>query len=61
MNWTGKIVGGTLGFVALGPWGAVLGSWVGHQFDRGAGIGGVLGRGPDPGAVDALFFRPPFG
>jgi DnaJ like chaperone protein len=60
MNWTGKIVGGTLGFVALGPWGAVLGSWVGHQFDRGAGIGGVLGRGPDPGAVNTLFFPTTF-
>jgi DnaJ like chaperone protein len=60
MNWTGKIIGGTLGFVALGPWGALLGSWVGHQFDRGAGIGGVLGRSADPGAVNTLFFPTTF-
>jgi DnaJ like chaperone protein len=60
MNWTGKIIGGTLGFVALGPWGAVLGACVGHQFDRGAGIGGLLGRGADPGAVNALFFPTTF-
>jgi DnaJ like chaperone protein len=60
MNWIGKIVGGTLGFVALGPWGALLGAWIGHQFDRGAGIGGLFGRGADPGAVNATFFPTTF-
>lgn len=60
MNWTGKIVGGALGFVALGPWGVPLGVWVGHQFDIGAGFGGMLVRGADPGAVNALFFPTTF-
>jgi DnaJ like chaperone protein len=60
VNWTGKIIGGTLGFAALGPWGGLLGAWVGHQFDRGAGLGGVLGRSPDPIAVNAVFFPTTF-
>jgi DnaJ like chaperone protein len=60
MNWTGKIIGGTLGFVALGPWGVLLGAWVGHQFDSGSGLGGVLGRSADPSVVNALFFPTTF-
>ena len=35
MAWTGKIVGGALGFF-LGPWGAAIGVGLGHQLDRGA-------------------------
>jgi DnaJ like chaperone protein len=60
VNWTWKIIGGTLGFVALGPWGVLLGVWVGHQFDIGSGLSGVLGRSPDPTAVNALFFPTTF-
>ena len=37
---TGKIVGGLIGVLAGGPFGAILGVFVGHQFDKG--LGGVL-------------------
>ena len=55
MNWTGKIIGGVLGLAALGPFGAVLGAVIGHQFDSGTagraflrgGLRGALG-GADP-------------
>jgi DnaJ like chaperone protein len=60
VNWTGKIIGGTLGFLALGPWGVLLGAWVGHHFDSGSGWSGVLGRSPDPTAVNTLFFPTTF-
>lgn len=35
MSWTGKLVGGGIGFVLGGPIGAVLGAVVGNQFDKG--------------------------
>lgn len=35
MSWWGKIVGGTCGFIAAGPIGAVLGAALGHQLDKG--------------------------
>lgn len=44
MAWIGKVVGGVLGFIAGGgPWGALIGGALGHQFDRGAGRFGLLG------------------
>jgi len=33
LQWTGKLVGGLIGMVTLGPPGALLGVLVGHQFD----------------------------
>ncbi len=60
MNWTGKIIGGILGFLGLGPWGAALGIWIGHQFDRGLGLGGLIGASPDPVLVNQLFFPATF-
>ncbi len=36
MNWIGKATGGVLGFFAGGPVGALLGTLIGHQFDRGS-------------------------
>jgi DnaJ like chaperone protein len=33
MQWTGKIVGGVIGALALGPIGAAVGLLLGHQFD----------------------------
>jgi len=33
MKWTGKIVGGLLGMLTLGPVGALIGTVLGHQFD----------------------------
>src|SRR2546430_5011506 len=34
MKWIGKLTGGLLGAVALGPIGAALGVLLGHQFDE---------------------------
>lgn len=60
MNWAGKVIGGVLGLATLGPWGAVLGALIGHQFDAGAGVGALFGGGADPAQVNALFFPTTF-
>src|SRR5450631_1220557 len=36
LRWTGKVIGGFLGMVALGPFGALLGVLLGHQLDDAA-------------------------
>jgi DnaJ like chaperone protein len=62
MNWGGKIIGGTLGFLlGGGPIGAALGAFLGHQFDTGQ-IGGNLlgGAAPDPQLVNEMFFPSTF-
>jgi len=59
MNWAGKIIGGILGGALLGPWGALLGALIGHQFDIGAG-GSLLGGSVNPAEVNALFFPTTF-
>lgn len=39
MNWWGKVLGGSFGFMLGGPLGAILGTVLGHRFDKGmAGI-----------------------
>jgi DnaJ like chaperone protein len=62
MNWAGKVIGGVLGLATMGPWGAVLGALIGHQFDAGAGggVGSLFGGGADPAQVNALFFPTTF-
>lgn len=35
MNWWGKIIGGSFGFMLGGPLGALLGAAIGHNFDKG--------------------------
>jgi DnaJ like chaperone protein len=35
-RWTGKVIGGILGLLALGPFGALLGVLLGHQLDEAA-------------------------
>src|SRR2546430_14839388 len=61
MKWIGKLTGGLLGAVALGPIGAALGVLLGHQFDE---HGEELQAGPFAGeggaAVGGRFFRAPF-
>ena len=37
MKWTGKVVGGLLGLITLGPIGAAVGVVLGHQFDEHSG------------------------
>jgi len=64
MNWGGKIIGGTLGMLALGPFGAAVGAFIGHQFDVGQGSG-LFGKafgagGPNPRLVNQLFFPSTF-
>ncbi|HEY3809615.1 MAG TPA: co-chaperone DjlA [Steroidobacteraceae bacterium] len=60
MNWAGKVIGGVLGLATLGPWGAVLGALIGHQFDGGAGAGSLFSGGADAAQVNALFFPTTF-
>jgi DnaJ like chaperone protein len=60
MNWEGKLIGGTLGLVTLGPLGAALGALVGHLFDSGQLSGAMFGAGPDPRLVNELFFPTTF-
>lgn len=43
MNWWGKIIGGTFGFMLGGPLGALLGASLGHNFDKG--LSGISGMG----------------
>ncbi len=58
MQWTGKVVGGLLGFLTLGPFGAAVGLLVGHQFDSGSGR--PSGPALDSAAIGELFFRTTF-
>jgi DnaJ like chaperone protein len=37
LKWTGKVVGGVLGLLTLGPIGAAVGVVLGHQFDEHSG------------------------
>jgi DnaJ like chaperone protein len=67
MNWGGKLIGGTLGMLALGPIGAAIGVFIGHQFDAGGGVSNLLngsmfgvGAGADPHAVNQQFFPTTF-
>jgi len=60
MNWGGKIIGATIGFVVLGPIGAVLGGFIGHLFDSGQISRATFGGGPDPRLVNELFFPTTF-
>lgn len=61
VRWTGKAVGGVLGFLSGGPIGSLLGIALGHQFDRGIAerLGGM--RGHPPARTQALFFAATFG
>ena len=55
-RWTGKVVGGVLGMIALGPFGALVGVILGHQLDESAGA-------PPPLAAEDIgeqFFRVAF-
>ena len=68
MAWIGKVGGGILGLWVGGPVGALIGSALGHQFDRGVGEMGLLESLGDAGddtvysAADRqrLFFQTTF-
>jgi DnaJ like chaperone protein len=61
MKWIGKVAGGLLGAVALGPIGAAIGVLLGHQFDEHSD---ELQRGPATSerlaAIGERFFRATF-
>src|SRR5256885_6316166 len=58
MKWIGKLTGGLLGAVALGPIGAALGVLLGHQFDEhGEELQAGLSAGEDVVAIGERFFR----
>jgi DnaJ like chaperone protein len=59
-QWTGKVVGGLLGALALGPFGAALGVILGHQFDTSSAGPQPAGPALDSAAVGELFFRTTF-
>jgi len=60
MNWGGKIIGAAIGFVVLGPVGAVLGAIIGHLVDSGQISRATFSGGPDPRLVNELFFPTTF-
>lgn len=59
-QWTGKVVGGLLGLLTLGPVGAAIGLLVGHQFDSSADDERLAGPRLDPATIGELFFRTTF-
>lgn len=58
-GWWGKVIGALLGFAVKGPVGALVGAFIGHQFDRGyarvTGSAGVADR-----RIQDLFFDSTF-
>ncbi|MBW2674504.1 MAG: co-chaperone DjlA [Deltaproteobacteria bacterium] len=62
MSWWGKFIGGSVGFFFGGPLGAILGTAVGHSFDkaRAVGTGGVHFGYGDNERVQMAFFTATF-
>jgi len=64
MNWWGKLIGGTLGFVlGGGPLGAMLGVALGHSFDKGRSgfeVGDFSSKGANQERIQAAFFSATF-
>ena len=61
MKWIGKLAGGLLGMLTLGPVGAALGVLLGHQFDEQGGPGddadAPAASPADIAAIGERFFR----
>jgi DnaJ like chaperone protein len=61
MKWMGKLTGGLLGMLTLGPIGAALGVLLGHQFDEVNAEAESSGAPPeDVVLISARFFRATF-
>ncbi|MCW8826432.1 MAG: co-chaperone DjlA [Gammaproteobacteria bacterium] len=62
MNWWGKVLGGSFGFMFGGPLGAILGTVLGHRFDKG--LEGIKDQIPwhsgDQERVQTAFFTATF-
>jgi DnaJ like chaperone protein len=57
LSWWGKLLGGTFGYLLAGPLGAVIGTALGHNFDKG--LTGAIRAHFEPGAqerVQTVFF-----
>jgi DnaJ like chaperone protein len=60
MKWIGKIAGGLLGALALGPIGAALGVLLGHQFDEQSAEAERPSTAEELAAIGERFFRATF-
>jgi DnaJ like chaperone protein len=63
VKWTGKVVGGFLGLLTLGPIGAAVGIVLGHQFDehnKGPETGRRLNGAENLTEIGERFFRATF-
>lgn len=59
-GWAGKLVGGVIGMLALGPVGAALGFFVGHQYDRATFGDDEPYSGASAAEIGEHFFRAAF-
>jgi DnaJ like chaperone protein len=60
MKWIGKLTGGVLGGLVMGPLGAALGVLLGHQFDEDAVPAALPPGAEDLNAIGERFFRATF-
>jgi DnaJ like chaperone protein len=60
MKWVGKLTGGLLGMVALGPIGAAIGVLLGHQFDEHGEAGAAGASAEQLAAIGERIFRATF-
>jgi DnaJ like chaperone protein len=62
VKWTGKVVGGILGLLTLGPIGAAVGVVLGHQFDEHSGDPeqARMSSGENLAEIGERFFRTTF-
>jgi DnaJ like chaperone protein len=62
MQWTGKVIGGVIGLLTLGPFGAALGVVLGHQYDvtKSTIRPGPNGSGTRTVEIGEQFFRTTF-
>ena len=60
MKWIGKVTGGLLGALVLGPIGAALGVLLGHQFDETSGEAEEPPAAAELATIGERFFRASF-
>jgi DnaJ like chaperone protein len=60
MKWIGKIAGGILGALALGPIGAAIGVLLGHEFDEQSAAAQPRATPEELAAIGERFFRATF-